>query len=78
MPVVATCYADSILGKIINENQVGFVAEPENVSALSNCLEKIYSDKQFLQKASLITRKLSEARFDRNKIAVEFLKLLEE
>jgi len=78
LPVVATAYPDSIIGKIISENKIGFISEPENVDALTNSLEKSYTDKIFVEDAKHRARKLIEDRFDRNKIAQEFLNLLEE
>ncbi len=77
LPAVATVYTDSVLGKMISENQIGLTSEPENVEALSNALEKISGDQQFLKNAQKRACKLIKDRFDRNKIAIEFLNLLE-
>jgi len=76
LPAVATVYPDSILGKLISENQIGLTAEPENVADLSSTLEKIYNDQLFVQEAQQRACKLIQERFDRNKIALEFIKLL--
>jgi len=78
LPVVATAYPDSILGKLITENQIGLISEPENVADLSNTLEKIFKDQRFVKEAQQKACKLVQERFDRNKIALEFLKLLKE
>ena len=78
LPVVATTYPDSILGKIISENQVGIIVEPENVGALTNSLEQIYNDQEFVKDTKQRACKLIQEQFDRNKIALEFLKLLED
>jgi len=78
LPVVATTYPDSSLGKLIYENQIGLIVEPENVDDLSSSLEKIFKDERFVKEAQQRACKLIQERFDRNKIALEFLKLIEE
>ena len=78
LPVVATVYTDSLLGKLISENQIGLISDPENVTALTNSLEKIYKDHLFVKKAQEKACHLIHERFDRNKIALEFLNLFEE
>ena len=78
LPAVATTYPDSILGKLIIENKIGFISEPENVIALTDCLEKIFKDPLFIKKSQKRACKLIQERFDRNKIAMDFLNLIEE
>ena len=78
LPVIATVYVDSILGKLISENKIGLISEPENVSSLINSLQNIFKDPQFVNKAKERTCKLILERFDRNKTALEFLILLED
>jgi len=77
LPAVATVYPDSILGKMISENQIGLISEPGNLTALTNSMEKIYKDKLFVKAAQQRASKLIHERFDRNKIALKFLSLLE-
>lgn len=76
IPVVATVYRDSILGKLILENKVGLTTDPENVNALSDCFEKIFSDDYFRNNSGKIAISLIRERFDRNKIAEEFFDLI--
>jgi len=77
LPVVATVFEDSVLGKIITENQIGLISVPENVDELTNVLEQIINDEEFVNKVQDRACKLIHEQFDRNKIAMEFLKLLE-
>jgi len=76
LPVVATVYEDSTLSQLIFENKIGLVSYPENVEALADCLEKICVDNSFRKDAGKRAVLLIEERFDRNKIAEEFLNLI--
>jgi len=78
LPVVATIFNDSILGKMITENKLGLICEPENVTALTNSLEKICNDALLTKTAQERGCKLIQERFDRNKLAQEFVNLFEE
>ncbi len=69
LPVIATVYTDSLLGRLIVENRVGLISEPENVDALAYNIEKIYSDTLFLREAGERAVSLIKARFERSKIA---------
>ena len=51
---------------------------PENVDALAASLEKIYNDPLFVKQVQQSSNKIIHEKFDRNKIALEFLKLIEE
>jgi glycosyltransferase involved in cell wall biosynthesis len=76
VPVIATTYKDSILGKLINDNKIGLRCDPENVDSLAEAIEKIYNDHLFIQEASKRATTLIRERFDRNKIAEDFLNIL--
>jgi len=76
LPVVATVYEDSTLGKLIFENKIGLVSDPENVETLADCLERICVDNSFRKDAGKRAVILIKERFDRNKIAEEFLNLI--
>lgn len=76
LPVVATCYSDSLLSKMIIENEIGLASQPEDVDALADALQKIHDDKSFREKAGARARLLVEEKFDRNKIAEQFLNLI--
>ncbi|HYL67319.1 MAG TPA: glycosyltransferase family 4 protein [Nitrosopumilaceae archaeon] len=76
LPVVATVYEDSTLGKLIFEHKIGLVSDPENVEALADCLERISIDNSFRKDASKKAVLLIEECFDRNKIAEKFLNLI--
>jgi glycosyltransferase involved in cell wall biosynthesis len=76
VPVIATTYKDSILGKLINDNRIGLRCDPENVEALAEAIAQIYNDRVFIQEASERAISLIRERFDRNKIAGDFLSIL--
>jgi glycosyltransferase involved in cell wall biosynthesis len=76
LPVVATVYKDSALGKLINENKIGLISDPEDVDALADIMEKIYSDALFRKDAGKRAVLLVQERYDRRKTAKQFLSLL--
>lgn len=71
LPIIATTYKDSVLGKLIHENQVGVISDPENVESLVVSIEKMYHDTAFLEEAGKRAVSIIEKSFDRNKIAEE-------
>jgi len=78
LPTVATVNPNSVLGKLIIENQIGLISKPEHVDSLSDSLEKICNDNLYVKKAEENARNLILERFDRTKIAQKFLNLIEE
>lgn len=76
LPIVATAFNDSILGKLVESNNIGIVSEPENVECLASSIEKIYhSDIESAGKRAI---SLMKTKYDRNIIAIKFLKILED
>jgi glycosyltransferase involved in cell wall biosynthesis len=72
LPVIATAYKDSLLGKMIIENELGALAEPENPHLLYESLKILKAntdlgDKMIIRGPSFIKR-----HYDRCKIASEF------
>lgn len=76
VPVVATVYEDSILAKLIKEHEVGLTVPPMDEERFAEAIYRIYKNKPFREKAGKRARLLIEEKFDRNKIAEEFLDLL--
>jgi glycosyltransferase involved in cell wall biosynthesis len=76
LPVIATTYKDSLLGKLIYENKIGMISDPENVNTLADIIEKMYKDSAFRTVASKRAVSLVEERFDRKKIVEKFHSLL--
>jgi glycosyltransferase involved in cell wall biosynthesis len=68
LPIIATTYSDSVLGKLICENQVGMITDPENIESLVTIIERMYNDKLFLKNAGKRALCLIQDYFDRNKI----------
>ncbi|HEY7227751.1 MAG TPA: glycosyltransferase family 4 protein [Nitrososphaeraceae archaeon] len=93
LPIIATVYEDSVLAKLINENEVGLVALPESVDSLAFALEKIYEvyfsasetkknevdkiDNSFEMEVSKRAILLIKTNFDRNELTRHFSALLE-
>jgi glycosyltransferase involved in cell wall biosynthesis len=76
LPAIATVYKDSLLGKLIFENGIGMVSDPEDTDALANTVEKIYANNNLMSNGGNKALLLIERVFDRRKIAEEFLSLL--
>ena len=76
LPVVATVYGDSILAKLINENEIGLIVPPMNEEKLAEAIRYLCESKSFREAADRRAREFVEAKFDRNKIAEEFLNLI--
>jgi len=77
VPVIATAYRDSLLAGLIDEHGIGLVVPPMNVEELALAVRRMYSDKKFREGAGGRGRKLVEEHFDRDRIALDFLALIE-
>jgi glycosyltransferase involved in cell wall biosynthesis len=77
IPVIATVYDDSLLASIIKEHEIGLTTPPMNDEKLSEAILWIYQNAQLRSVMGRRARMLIEEKFDRNKIADEFLKLVE-
>jgi glycosyltransferase involved in cell wall biosynthesis len=78
LPVVATVYMDSILSKLIKEYEIGVTAPPMDQEKLAEAIYSIYENEPFREAAGKRARLLIEEKFDKNKIAAEFLNLVRE
>lgn len=76
VPVIATVYYDSILAKLIKEHKVGLTVPAMDEEKLAEATYWIYKNESFRKAASKRARSLIEEKFDRNKIAQEFLDLV--
>ena len=77
LPVIATVYDDSSLAGIIEEHQIGLTTPPMDENKLSEAITWLYRNMQLRETMGMRARKLIEEKFDRNKIADDFLKLIE-
>jgi glycosyltransferase involved in cell wall biosynthesis len=77
IPVIATVHDDSLLASIIKEYGVGLTMPPLDDEKFSKAILSIYQNAQFREVMGRRARMLIEEKFDRNKIADEFLKLIE-
>lgn len=77
IPVIATVYEDSLLAMFIREHGIGVTSPPMDEEKLAEAVYRIYMDKPFREEAGKRARLLIEEKFDRNKIAEEFLIFVE-
>jgi glycosyltransferase involved in cell wall biosynthesis len=77
VPVVATVPDDSVLAKLIKECKVGISVPSMDEKKLAEAIYQIYENKPFREAAGKRARQLIEKKFDRNKIAEEYLNLIE-
>ncbi|HXS60675.1 MAG TPA: glycosyltransferase family 4 protein, partial [Candidatus Sulfopaludibacter sp.] len=75
LPVIATVYKDSVLGKMIEENKIGLISEPEDIDGLADAIEKIFNSD--LSSPSKRAVSFVRKHYDRNNTAKEFIELLE-
>jgi glycosyltransferase involved in cell wall biosynthesis len=78
IPVIATVYDDSLLASIIKKHEVGLATPPMDDEKLSKAILWFYRNAQLREVMGRRARMLIKEEFDRNKIADEFLKLVEE
>lgn len=76
IPVIATVPDDSILAKLIREHEIGLTVSSMDEEKFAEAIYQIYKNESFRETAGKRARALIEEKFDRNKIAEEFLNLL--
>jgi len=76
VPVIATVYDDSLLARIIKEGEVGLTTLPLDDEELSKAILWFYHNAELREVMGRRARMLVEEKFDRNKIADEFFKLI--
>jgi len=77
IPVIATAHEESLIATFIRKYRVGMISPPMNEEKLAEVIRKLYKDESFKEFAGKRARALIEQKFDRNKIAAEFLNLVE-
>ena len=76
IPFIATVYDDSLLASIIKEGGVGLTTPPLDDEELLKAILWFYHNAELREVMGRRTRMLVEEKFDRNKIADEFFKLV--
>ena len=76
IPVIATVYDDSLLGDLIEKHRIGVTSPPLDEEKLANAIDWLYKNKFFIETAGERARQLIKERFDRNKVAEEYLNLI--
>ena len=77
IPVIATVYEDSLLATFIREYGIGVTSPPMDEQKLTEAIYWIYKETSLREAAGKRARALVEEKFDRTKIAENFLKLIE-
>jgi len=77
IPVIATVHNDSYLEELIKKHEIGVTSPPLDEEKLANAIYWLYKNKSFREAAGKRARQLIEENFDRNKIAEEYLNLIE-
>jgi colanic acid biosynthesis glycosyl transferase WcaI len=77
IPVIATAHEDSLLNHWIRKYRIGITSPPMDEKKLAEAVYRIYQSKSFREEAGKRARVLIEEKFDRNKIAEQFLQLIE-
>jgi glycosyltransferase involved in cell wall biosynthesis len=72
LPVIATTYDDSILGKLIRKNDIGLTSNPLDDKGLADIIEEIYWNKEYRVTAGRRARVLIEEHFDRTNLSALF------
>lgn len=78
IPILATTYRTSLLGRFIEENQIGLISPPENVQMLAENIYTVFWDRNFVSNASTRGISLIKERFDSEKLANELMNLVTE
>jgi glycosyltransferase involved in cell wall biosynthesis len=77
LPIIATVHTDSCVEQFIKKYEIGVTSEPLDEEKLANAIYWLYKNKAYIESAGKRARRLIEEKFDRNKIAKEFLNLIE-
>jgi len=77
IPTIAIIPPDSLLAKLIRRYGIGIIVPPADEDKLIEAIHHIYEDELFRIIAGRKARLFIEEKFDRNKIADEFFKLIE-
>lgn len=78
LPIIANVSLNSIPAKLINKYGIGIAVPPVNEEKLAEAFYYIYKNESFRVAAGKKARAFVEKKFDRNKIAAEFLNLVKE
>lgn len=76
LPVIGMTYKDSLLGKLIVENNLGLITEPEDTNGLYDAIYRMITDKDFRISASKRSFPFIDQYYNRHKIASEFMKIV--
>lgn len=76
LPIVAMAHDDSLLGKMIIENELGLVVQPENINSFYDAVSRIRKNNELRTTASMESVSIIQKNFDRHKIALEFSAIL--
>jgi glycosyltransferase involved in cell wall biosynthesis len=75
-PLIAIAEAESELSKVVWEEQIGWVVEPDNPEKLSNVILEAYTKKEVLHNMGKRARMAAELQYSREKIIQNYLELI--
>lgn len=76
LPIIASVFEEANLARHIMKFKVGLLVEPLSVDAMSEAIEFLYYRREKAKEMGVNGRKLALTSFDREKITLNFLKLL--
>lgn len=76
LPLLATAYIDSVIGRIIIENDLGVVTKSDDIDAASQAINRMQLDQQFRINAGKRGVVIINKSYDRHKIAIEFSQIV--
>lgn len=76
LAIIASAPQESVLAEHITRWKLGLVVEPLKVEEMSNAIEYLYQHREETKQMGVNARELASMRFDIEKVASRFLKLL--
>lgn len=76
LAMIASVFEEAILARYIKKWKVGLLVEPLSVDEMSEAMEFLYYHREKAKEMGVNGRKLALTHFDREKITLNFLKLL--
>jgi glycosyltransferase involved in cell wall biosynthesis len=76
LPVIATAYDDSLIGRIIIDNRVGLVTKSEDIGCLCDAIMRLKTDLYMRNSSGERALSLVSRSYDRHKLGLEFYRMV--
>jgi glycosyltransferase involved in cell wall biosynthesis len=76
IPIIATAYEDSLIGRMVNVNGLGIVTKSESVESLAQAIVRMHDDTQFRIAAGKRGHTIVEKDYNRHHIGSEFSRIV--